>query len=84
MKLYARYAKHEILHESHFEPMYTTNEDASITTVDHSKLDMWKADETTHRRRHSSASSRTGARAPSLTPHYAAAAQMIRGSTFAT
>lgn len=42
VKLYARYASHEIRHNYRFESMDSTNEGTSVITVDHSKLDLVK------------------------------------------
>ena len=42
---WGRYAKHEIVHGARFVRMETTNDDASVTLVDYSKLDQWTRDE---------------------------------------
>ncbi len=39
IKLYTHYSKDELEFDATFEPMETTNEDGSVTTVDHQKLD---------------------------------------------
>lgn len=49
VKLYTRYAKHEILHNCHFDPMVATADDDK-STVDHAKLDMYSPDEKTPER----------------------------------
>ena len=45
VKLYTRYQRDEIILNSLFENMQTTNDDGSITTVDHSKLDIYVRDD---------------------------------------
>ena len=39
VKLYVHYKREEIVHGLCFEPMDTTSEDGSVTTIDHAKLD---------------------------------------------
>jgi len=39
VKLFVHYNKQEIVHSAHFEPMQSTSEDGTLTTIDCSKLD---------------------------------------------
>lgn len=65
VKLFVHYQREEIVHNAHFEPMESTNEDGSMTLIDCSKLDQIKfpaVGRSTSGRRHE----RRLSRAPSL------------------
>jgi len=52
VKLYARYAKHEIIHGCRFEQMEFPSEDGTFVSVDHAKLDAYTTEATAKRRKH--------------------------------